>query len=490
MDAVFNHGMNPHPRRRVEGLRSYRVLASLFLLAGLIFLVTRTAPERAVLTPAYMIISIALVFVGVLFARDGELPVFDPGMMFVAATAVYSTVPLIQYWLAGLTFTIYSDNRLFAFQPTPEQFGTFAWRHVTLMATFSIAYLLWRGSGRGMAPVQPPSNLTGLAILIPLLATVAFFAVLGVYMGPVVSVYAGGTGDELRALPYVVQQITHIVHHMRFTLKQWMVVFLMTRNSFRWRLVVYVWLAVEIVGTVITLESRAMAALLMLTTIVVYHRVVRPLKPALAFGGAAALIVGFLVLGIARDFRTAPEERQVMWSMTNEFQTLFANAYDLRERKMNNTLPPVPPQMYFSDLYMLVPSQILPFYKYSPSIWYQDVVGTRRIGFMFGFVAQSTVGYDWPDLIARAALLAMFYALVHRFYRRRAYSFWGTGLHLFILTWAYYAYRATSFDILYKLVYYFLPTYTIVAIIRLILSRPVASARRSRVLGQQSRVEA
>lgn len=482
---INNANVAPAPRararplpRRVEGLRTYRVLTVLVIFGGLIFLVTRTPPERAVLTPVFLIISIAMVFVGVLFSRDGRLPIFDPGTMFIMATVVYSTVPLIQFWLAGLAFTLYSDFRFWVAQPTAEELGGFAWRHVTLVATFSVTYLLCRGSGRNMAPVHPPNALTGVAIAIPLIATFVFFGALHAYVGPVVSIYAGGAGEEYQALPYVLQQVTHILTLVRFTLKQWMLVFLMTQKSFRWRLVAYIWLAVEVVGTAISLEARTMGALLVLTAIVVYHRVVRPLKPMYAFGVAAALLSGLLVFGVARDFRSTPEERKLMYSMTNEFQGLFANAYDLRQRKINNRLPPVPPQLHFSDLYMLVPSQLLPFTKVNPSTWYQDVVGTRKTGFVFGLLAQSVISFDWPDLVVRAALLAMFYAFVHRFYRRRAASFWNTVLHLFILSWAYYAYRSTTFDIFYKLIYYFLPTLAMVLLIRLLLTRPVAIARR------------
>ncbi len=97
---------------------------------------------------------------------------------------------------------------------------------------------------------------------------------------------------------------------------------------------------------------------------------------------------------------------------------------------------------------------------------------------MFGIVAQSVVGFGYYELIVRAFLLALFYAFAHRVYRRYSSSFWITIAYLFILTWAYYAFRSTSFEILYRLVYYMAPTWLLVKLLTIVVTKAKASWQR------------
>jgi hypothetical protein len=117
----------------------------------------------------------------------------------------------------------------------------------------------------------------------------------------------------------------------------------------------------------------------------------------------------------------------------------------------------VPWQIYVSDLYLIIPSQLLPFEKWDPAEWYLDVIGARGtgVGFMFGVMAQAVLGLDWAELVARGALLGHVSALLHRWYVRRARRFWPTLLYLFVGIWAYYTVRATSFYLVHFVVYQF-----------------------------------
>jgi hypothetical protein len=174
-----------------------------------------------------------------------------------------------------------------------------------------------------------------------------------------------------------------------------------------------------------------------------------------------------------------PQERHAVWGAATEFQILYGTAYDIYMRKMMGTLPPIPPQMYYSDFYRLIPSQLLPFYKWDPSEWYLEVLGLRGTGqgYMFGVIAQSVIGFGYAELVVRAFLLALFYAVAHRMYRRYSASYWTTIGYLFILSWTYYAFRSTSFDIFYRLAYYFLPAWLLVKVLTVVITR-VKAVRR------------
>jgi hypothetical protein len=164
----------------------------------------------------------------------------------------------------------------------------------------------------------------------------------------------------------------------------------------------------------------------------------------------------------------------------NEFQVLFANAYDVHMRKQTRILPEPPPQLPYSDLYMLIPSQLLPFEKWEPAEWYAEVLGirdtTNRV--MWGVMAQAVLGRDWIDLILHGMLLAIFYGIVFRWYARRSERLWPTLAYLFLLLWAYYSFRATTFFIAYMFCYYFIPAFVLVVLLSRLLVRGARIDRR------------
>jgi hypothetical protein len=89
------------------------------------------------------------------------------------------------------------------------------------------------------------------------------------------------------------------------------------------------------------------------------------------------------------------------------------------------------------------------------------------------------IGFGYVDLIVRAALLAIFYAFAHRVYRRYSGSFWTTIGYLFTITWAYYSFRSTSFDIIYRLVYYFGATWLIVKVMTILITKARPAGQRT-----------
>ena len=114
-------------------------------------------------------------------------------------------------------------------------------------------------------------------------------------------------------------------------------------------------------------------------------------------------------------------------------------------------------EMCIRDRYLVIPSQLLPFSKTDPAEWYLEVIGAQGtgVGFMFGVMAQAVLGFDWIELAARGALLGLLFALLHRWYVRRARRFWPTLLYLFVGIWSYYTIRATTFYLLHFVVYQF-----------------------------------
>ena len=466
--------------------RRFRIFSVLFVLASVAALRWVSPDVRLLLAPVVAMAAITLLYFSVQIGREGHLPIFEAATFFVLATAIYSIVPLLQFVLGGMEIGPSGDNRLYQWQPTPQEFGHFAWRHVVLLATFVLVYLPVRG--RRLWPLRTPirpMRTTTTVILATVIGLTLWFFALNLYMAPGLSVYRGGTGAVLRPVPHVVLQIANVLLMVRLTLKQCLVILLLLgwkRPSYRY--VLLGWIAVEAAITVVTFESRVAMMILLLTFAVGYHRLVRPLRVAFAFAAGAAVLLGFLLFGVVRDIDPYTRNERGVWGAATEFQILYGNAYDLHMRRTMQMLPALPRQLPYCDLYRLIPSQLLPFYKWDPSQWYVDeVLGLRGTGtgLMFGIVAQSVIGFGYYELIVRAFLLALFYAFAHRFYRRYSRSFWMTIAYLFILTWAYYAFRSTSFEILYRLAYYLAPTWLIVKLLTIVVTRARASWQRMAV---------
>ena len=133
------------------------VLASAALFCVLVLLAA-SSEARLVYAPLLAQILIGLGFVCALWQRDQRLPVFEVGTICVAATTLYSAVPLLNFIAGGLEWTIVSDPRIRPYAPTPAETGGFAWRHVLYLASLAWSYLLVRGSRtvKVSTLVQPP----------------------------------------------------------------------------------------------------------------------------------------------------------------------------------------------------------------------------------------------------------------------------------------------------------------------------------------------
>ena len=436
----------------------------LLVATGVAYWHTDAAAAPLVL-PVLVMVNVAGVYFVTLWHRDRELPVFEIGSLWVAATLLYSAGPFINFVASDLRWSIYGDGRLLAYPFDIDAIAGFGWRYVLYLTSFVAVYLTVRGRWTAAGtPLERVPRSTAGALLTVLVGQWVFQRLIYVVYGVEFDIsYAElPTKWQPEDMPYVLWQVTLIVLASRLVVKQALLLLLIARwRDVRWRLLLLGWLAFEVVSTVMQMGARGSAVRLLLTFAVLYHRFVRPVGPFWLVVGGLTLLAGFLGQGVLRG-RPTGEGRldlQRMLTSTNEFQALFATAYDLYQRRLASTLADVPWQIPFSDLYLIIPSQLLPFYKWDPANWYLEAIGVQGtgVGFMFGVMAQAVLGFDWIELAVRGALLGFLFALLHRWYVRQAAGLWPTLLYLFVTVWSYYTFRATSFYILHFVVYQFLP---------------------------------
>jgi hypothetical protein len=436
------------------------VAATALILLGL------DSRERMVAAPLLALVNIAVGFFTILWNRDSELPIFEVGAVCVAITTLYSTYPLVGFLMADGRWTALSDNRLRQWNPDMTALGSFAWRYVIYLGTFAVAYLHVRGRATAHGIGVRRLSRSAASVLIWLFAAVlTYFAAIWIYAGvsysPSYADVALGVVRTSRDLPHLVQQISHNVQGGLLIIKLCVVAMLLQRWQCRAsRLVLLLWLGVELAATALRMGARSDTLLLLMGTALLYHRVVRPLGPPVVAAAGIGLVSAALLYGFGRDFAGLSSEYAGIsyWSATNEFQTLLGTAYDLFRLRDLGAVEAIPWQVSWSEILMLIPSQFLPVAKIDPGEWYVEAFHPQAAGgLMFGVAAQAVIGYDWIELIGRGAILGVVFGLLHRVYVQHAHSFWVSLFYLYVCLWSYYTFRASTFYFIYAVLYRFLP---------------------------------
>lgn len=446
-----------------------------------------SSAERAVVVPAFVMIDAAAIFFLTLYRRDRRLPVFEIGALWVLVALLYSVFPLLNYYVGGLQWTIAADGRLFGYGSGPYETGRFAWLYVIYMVPFIATYLAVRKratvAGTYTAPV---SRSRVVAVILTYIGCASVLALVARYYGisydPSYVDVAAERVTTVSALPYLLLQVVHWFLPIRWFLLQIMLFIAMRhwRSSWKYRVAIVLFFVFELIRTVYVGGARSELTLLLLTFVLLYHRLVRPLTIKFAAGASVLALIGFNFLGLLRE----PGYLEMMQAYNvpslaaiNEFQGVWATSFDVYERKQQGTLGDVPWQLPFSDFYYMVPSQLLPFEKIDVQSWYLQVSGYEG-GLMFGVIAQAIIGLGWIQLIFEGILLGYIAAKLHRWYVKRSERFWPLIFYLFCCIWTYYSMRQSCLAVLSFIEYEFLPTMISVGLLTVLVRGAHKQARK------------
>jgi hypothetical protein len=447
-------------------------VAALLTSAGIVALAGPAA--RPVVLPLLAVANLVLLFVAVLQDRDGRLPAFEVGPVCVGITALYTAVPLLGFWLGGLQWSAQSDVLLYSHPPAVAEIAGIGWRYVLYLASFIAAYVFLRGRpGLPSPQLGPVDRSTRLVVVAAIAGFTGFFLIVFAVFGvPQSSSYASlraGAVPLWESLPPVIQFIGKGGQWVLLVSKLCLLALLLHAwPCVKAKAALVAWLALEMVWAVSTMGARRDMAMLLIAAVLLYHRLVKPLTVWKAAALATVLLSGLLAYGFLRDFGSP----RISWTAANEFQTIFANACDIAARRPDLH---VPWQIYYSDLLRLVPRRwlgSLGSQTIDPAYWYLDLLGIRReagVGRMFGVIAQSMIGWDWPELAVRGALLGGLFAGIHRWYVRHSASLWVTAFYLFLCLWSYFTVRSTTFHFVLYVVYGFLPAFIVLVAARSLL---------------------
>lgn len=441
----------------------------------------RSAPVwRPLLAASFVLLAF---FVWLKRGREGSAVVFEIGFVYAAAVWVYVCYPLAGYLVNGLQYGPLNDIRLQLAAPAPADVGRIGWMYVVHLVGFVAAYSWFHSPGVASAPPMI-GKVEGLFLLLLVAVTQGWSLFLGWSYQ-----WAFTTNlDRYVAfanLPRLTAQIAGHVDGIRLTSEIAFLAFLFQRYA-RYRIWIFGWLAAISVKTFVDRQSRTELVLLIFASVMLYGSLVRRIRVShlvvLAFAGLAV----FNFLGVRRmeaeGVSEIPRLRRLF--VANEFETLFANAYDLDARVRSGTLEPPPRGIRATDLIAVVPQQLLSWQKIAPADWYVRTMypdaAEAGVGFCFGTVSESIVSSGWPDLLGRGAFLGLLLGFLQRCVQRRgASSFWWFVFGVWLSVLIYHSVRNTTFAFVAMAWYRFIPVVVAVSagswLVRTALGRNTAA---------------
>jgi oligosaccharide repeat unit polymerase len=458
------------------------------VLAGVALMFLATADNRTLFVTGPLTVGLCLVvsFLWVLWRRrHGAIPWFEIGAVYVAVVTLYMAYPLVGFLALGQSYTPLNDGRLYMMHPGAEAIGRIGWLYVCHLGSFAAIYLLVRGRlPRGAIVLQQPRLSVVIAILGVYLAIQGFDTFLGLFYDMSSDSYLG-TYLVARRLPLVLAQFANHLNGIKYVLTLLLLAALFTRYP-RSKAIIVGWIAVMAVITITKLGSRTELVLLILSAAIMYDTLVRAIRPSFLLAVGVVGLAGFIAFGALRNGARFTEDGVLRnpFSYSNEFETLFANAVHLDSVRPSIGVLPVP--FYLADFAALVPQQFAPFTKVDRGDWYVNrffpEYAAMGGGLAFGTISESILTGDWLAALAAGAALGLCFALLHRFYTRRAGSFWTFVLYVWVTTLSYQSFRNSTFHLLVLFAYRFVPAVLFVNLLALAL-RPTMFRTRPALRG-------
>ena len=437
-------------------------LALAFIMV-VVFSTFTSAENLPVMLPIITATCGIVFFFWMLHQRQGRIfPFFETGAVYVAIVSLYTLYPLFGFISNGLSYTPFNDSRLYVAQPTPQEIGTIGWYYVVHLMSFIVAYLLVRGRlPRKQTRFKTPDQTTLLVVVLLYLVIKGFFLFLGLFF----DLSAGSYSESYLVsgrLPLVLAQLWNHLNGAIVVLAL-VIMAALFGNYRKYRLLIFGWLILLTLITFYRLGSRTELVLLLLSSAMMFHHLVKPIRFRLVVLVGVAGLCSFVILGLQRrglplselDLEFKP------FAYASEFEIIFANAYDLCRLKAKGVIGDLPVTFYLSDLLALVPQQFIPFAKISPAVWYVHTFYPEYAaaggGLAFGTISESILGGGWLDLLGRGAFLGFILAQVHRYYATHHTTLWRFIFYVWVTVLSYQLFRGTTFYLLGLSFYRFLP---------------------------------
>ncbi len=433
------------------------------------------SPEQLIIaTPILSILLAVSIATRVTTRRDGYLPFVDIGMFTIGVTTLYVIYPGIMFIISNSELSVLSDARLYAYEPSPQNLSRVLWWGFYYIASLIIGYCYFRRKSSFVSdiPVLLPRRPEMLAIVLMFLALKLYIILVQIFFGVDLKPSYSDLDAFTNGLPLIVQQFTTKIMGFQSVIDVCIILILVSKfhiNAYRYLLIA--WISLVLIDTLITLGSRSGVAILLMAWFIAHQRLRANLNYVKILIISILFLIVILTYGIHREGVTGVDTFKLIFTMSNEFQSLFTTTFDLISRREAGFLPSMPWEYYFADFLRIIPQQLLPFDKIDQSEWYLELLGLRGTGqgYMFGVLSEGAVGFGVYEITARGLVLGMILGIFHNWYHKNRSNYWATVLYVWSFTVVYYTYRAGTFYILTFYLTFFLPTFVMIKILKYVL---------------------
>jgi len=386
------------------------------------------------------------------FSRKTRLNTIKPielGPIFIWITFLYAFLPVLGIWLASQGIGSLQDSRL-GEQPDPLLVQAVAQSYAAFMVAFALAYGTIRRPNLQKPVVYPAPSFCDLITVI-LFACVIKIVSAGVQAG-FGSNDAGtyiGSYTALREQSIVVRQLGGVLGASDFAATVLLIFVAVAYKPKLWPYITAV-LILQVGIAVMGGGSRTSGFLSAFAYMVArsfYDR--RQSTRGLILYGVIGVAL-FLFGGIVRSGQDLVEGLHVLKGIQGgEFMSLFSTSLDLSARRADAELQAIKLGLYFVDLLRFIPQQIIGDIKIDPSTFYvmtyypeySDAGG----GLGFGVIAESSIGFGWPEALVRGALLGSLYATISNLCLNRKLTVIRGFIYVWFVVMSYQSIRDTTF---------------------------------------------
>jgi hypothetical protein len=438
------------------------LIISFFSLATLIasgsFINESIYGNKLIIFTMYLIVILAVVLIWKLSFYERGVPIYDIGAISISITILYSFYPLLSFASEGFGWSVVSDYRLNSLKLTSEDLANFVLQHhVVYIVGLILGYLFIRNRKSSKDILQR----------IKIIRRNDIYSLFSSYiLVTIILIICGYFYSD----SHFARQVAHNVSSFKFIIELAMIYVAVINWKRRlWRLFFVAFLFYLASILLLKLSGRTYPFIMFIACLMLYHRYVKEFT----FKGALLLFLFlmafFIFWGVVKVGALSSTAEYGYLAQTNEFTSLLGTSYDLFYRRyVIETLPDIPFQLFFNDFILLIPSQLLPFYKWSTSQWYLEVIGHRNegVGFMFGVISQGVIGEGSLELILRGLFTGVFLGSIYNWHVNNSCSIWHAVSYSFITLRSYYIFRAGTGYLFYDIVYQLIPTIVLCLLLR------------------------
>jgi hypothetical protein len=398
--------------------------------------------------------------------RDRRAPADDIGVIFLLVLCFYGTLPPAGQLLENGSFKETGFNRLSDLLPSADENITVLEIYVAAAIGFATVYL-WK-----RRDVEYPSTKVNFIIASPIYKASLAVMLIGLSLNTTLMLMAGAHpttyADSYRLineLPILLRQAMKISHGITNFVTLIVLVGLLQRLPKSWPFVV-----VYVTAGIASYDpegARTGVVTALLALLIAWHVLVRPITTLAWLSMAVAGFLLFEIAGSARDQGSWHEaEISILPLHSAEADNLWANSIEMiRYASIGGS---VPPAIRYQELYAFIPSQLLPFEKLSPSVWFVNefdpATAQEGGGWVFGLAAQCVAGYGVAEGAMRGAILGLLAAWLMKEYRHAA-TWWTLPLYLYCITFSYKEVRGDSFELIADIIQFVIPSIIILSLI-------------------------